>query len=102
MILELFLTVAVLVAYLYCKFHWIGNYWTRRGVKQPMSNTFPFGNNPLINWTTLLGRRNPHSLYKDSYNEFKGERFFGTYSHIGSPPILIIRDLDLINDVLGR
>ena len=102
MIWELFLMVAALVAYLYWKFHSIGDYWTKRGVKQPKSNAFPFGNNPMTCWEALAGKSNLNSVYEDLYNQFKGERFFGTYGTIGTPPMLLIRDLDLIKDVLGR
>ena len=53
-------------------------------------------------WEALAGKANSNSVYEDLYNQFKGERFFGTYGTIGTPPILLIRDLDLIKDVLGR
>ena len=102
MFFELLLITAALVAYLYWKFHSVGDYWTKRGVKQPKSNTFPFGNNPMTRLDSFSGEANQNSKYEDLYNEFKGERFFGTYGTIGNPPILMIRDLDLIKDVLGR
>ena len=102
MISELCLLVAAFMAYLYWKFHSVGNYWTERGVKQPKHNAFPFGNNPMTCWEALAGKTNGNSVYEDLYNQFKGERFFGTYGTIGTPPILLIRDLDLIKDVLGR
>ena len=102
MISELCLLVAAFMAYLYWKFHSVGNYWTERGVKQPKRNAFPFGNNPMTCWEALAGKTNGNSVYEELYNQFKGERFFGTYGTIGTPPILLIRDLDLIKDVLGR
>ena len=102
MLWELCLLVAAFMAYLYWKFHSVGSYWTERGVKQPKHNAFPFGNNPMTCWEALAGKTNVNSVYEELYNQFKGERFFGTYGTIGTPPILLIRDLDLIKDVLGR
>ncbi len=71
------------------------------GVKQPSYNTFLAGNNPL-SAALCLGQLNSIPLSKLQYDEFKGEKFYGTYGFGPSAfPIVILRDLDLIRQIIG-
>ncbi len=78
------------------------DYWTKRNVKQPSSNDFPFGNNPAVCTEVMFARENMGTAYKRLYDQFEGEKYFGTYGGIGTPPILVLRDLELIRHVLVK
>ena len=43
-----------------------------------------------------------HDILLKQYNEFRGKKFFGTYWPIGAQPILILRDLDLVQDMFSE
>ena len=45
---------------------------------------------------------NMHDLVVKQYQEFKGEKYFGTYWPISATPILTIRDLNLVQRVLSE
>ena len=71
-------------------------------MKQPSYNTFLVGNNP-ISVSLGLGTEHSITLSRKQYDEFKGEKYYGTYGFGSSAvPILILRDLDLIRSVLGK
>lgn len=71
------------------------NYWKNQGVKEA-TPTFPFGNvAPCV-----FARKNPVKLISQLYHEGEGEKMIGFYSF--DTPYLIIRDLELIKNVLIR
>ncbi len=71
-------------------------------MKQPSYNTFLVGNNPL-GVAFSLGKENSHVISKRQYREFEGEKFYGTYG-VGpsAPPVLIVKDLDLIRSIVSK
>lgn len=72
---------------------WNFNFWKKRNVKGPEPLLF-FGNYK----DNILGKIHSAELTKKFYDDFAEERMVGIYVH-GSP-VLILRDLDLIRDVL--
>ena len=50
----------------------------------------------------MVEKINMHELALKQYRQFKGEKFFGTYWPISATPILTIRDLNLVQHVLGE
>ena len=69
------------------------SYWKKRGVKGP--EPLPFlGNFKDV----LLGKECTTDCFQKAYTEFKDEPMVGVYG--GHDPLLVLRDLDLIKDVL--
>ncbi|KOX78739.1 Cytochrome P450 6k1 [Melipona quadrifasciata] len=88
--IALIATVLVLLYY-YSKIKL--SYWKKRGVKGPKPLPF-LGNFKDV----LLAKESTTDCFQKAYNEFKDEPMVGVYgSH---EPLLILRDLDLIKDVL--
>ncbi|XP_033192745.1 cytochrome P450 6B1 [Bombus vancouverensis nearcticus] len=69
------------------------NYWRKRGVKGPKPLPF-LGNFKDV----LLGKDSTTDCFQKAYNEFRDEPMVGVYG--GHEPLLVLRDLDLIKDVL--
>lgn len=69
------------------------NYWQKRGVKGPKPLPF-LGNFKDV----LLGKDSTTDCFQKAYNEFRDEPMVGVYG--GHEPLLVLRDLDLIKDVL--
>ena len=69
------------------------SYWKKYGVKSPKPLPF-LGNFKDV----LLGKDCTTDCFQNAYNEFKDERMVGVYG--GHEPLLVLRDLDLIKDVL--
>ena len=70
------------------------------GVKSPGKVHFGVGNNPITQM--FLGRRSIAEAFLDQYREFEGEKYYGTYGlGLAPEPILVLRDLDLAQHVLG-
>ena len=81
MLIELLVFLSGLLAYYYWSFQKKCQHWQQLGVKTPDHNLFPFGNNPAVEITSLLGWRNngeilfngnekfywPHSELNDAY-----------------------------------
>jgi hypothetical protein len=104
MFIELLLFLAACGLFVYWRFHSNSNYWTKLGVRQPTINTFPLGNNLTVcpETATFAAVNHTDSSHR-LYNEFKGEKYFGTYAMCIPPvPILVIRDLDLAGCILVR
>ena len=60
------------------------------------------GNNP-ISAAFGLGKEHAITISKRQYDEFKGEKFYGTYGFGPSAfPIIVLRDPDLIRQVMGK
>ncbi|KAJ8667186.1 hypothetical protein QAD02_008848 [Eretmocerus hayati] len=69
-------------------------FWKKRNVAGPQPE-FCFGNFKEV----IMGRLHPGQLLKVFYDEFDREPVIGVYSLTGCP-LLIVRDPDLIEDVL--
>ena len=71
------------------------------GVKSPNKVHFGVGNNPITQM--FLGQKSIAESFLDQYREFEGEKYYGTYGlGLAPEPILVLRDLDLAQHVLGR
>lgn len=68
-------------------------YWRRRGVKGP--KPLPFVGNFK---DVLLGKISTTDCFHKAYNEYKDEPVIGVYG--GHDPLLLVKDLDLVKDVL--
>ncbi len=103
MIAEYFLAALVVVYLLYLlRFKIRSNYWTSLGIKQPASNPFPFGNNPWTCYERITGKTNLGDACYKQYVEFAGERLYGTYKLPTCEPVIMLRDPELIRDVLSK
>lgn len=69
------------------------DYWRKRGVKGPKPLPF-LGNFKDV----FLAKESTMDCFERAYKEFKDEPIIGVYG--GHEPLLILRDLDLIKDVL--
>ena len=62
---------------------------------------FGVGNNPITQM--FLGKRSIAETFLDHYREFEGEKYYGTYGlGLAPEPILVLRDLDLAQHILGK
>ncbi|XP_058793135.1 cytochrome P450 6B1-like [Phymastichus coffea] len=92
-IFELLISIGIiflgLYYYTYSKF----DYWIKRKIEGPKPIPF-FGNFKDV----ILGKKHDAMLIQEFYEQFKNEPLVGIYSL--SSPKLIVKDLDLIKDVL--
>jgi cytochrome P450 len=77
-------------------------YWTKLSVKQPSYHAYPFGNHPMTMPDAVLGRVSANEVIKRQYNEFKDVKYYGTYGAVTANPMLVIKELDLIEHILVR
>ena len=101
MLVELFAAFALLLICFYASFTYKTQFWTRKGVKQPKVH-FPWGNNPFTMPDVLLQKESFHGSVRKQYEELRGEKYYGTYTPVTAIPILQLRDLDLIQHVMGK
>ncbi|XP_022162044.1 probable cytochrome P450 6a13 [Myzus persicae] len=85
------LTIIVTIAYYFC----VSTFKKWEKLNVPYIKPFPlFGN--FLN--VALGKDHPLEFYNKIYNEFEGHKYGGLF-HMRTP-ILMVRDPELINDVL--
>ncbi len=73
---------------------------SRLGVPQASGNTFLLGNNVLMQ--SFFGLYPTFDTSVKQYNEFAAEKYYGTYGiGLSPPPILVVKDLDLIRHIFG-
>ena len=101
MIAEVTLGIVLFLIYFYASFKYKTRYWRSKGVKQPKVH-FPLGNNSDTSPDVLLQKESIHGACKRQYREFEGEKYYGTYSPFLATPVLHLRDLDLIQHVMGK
>ncbi len=102
MLTEIILAVAGLIGYAYWIFRSKSNYWTKLGVKQPKSNPFPLGNNPITCTDALFNRKNQGDIAYEQYQEFKDEKFYGTYMLPKCFPALMVKDPEYLKDIMVK
>ena len=99
MILETFLILTCVFAYIYQRWRHNSQHWARQGVSQPAQDHFPMGNSFVTRKDVLKGERNGGDVVLEYYEQFKHEKYYGVYGPFGTP-VLVINDLDLIKDIL--
>ena len=72
------------------------SYFRRHGIAED-PGYFPFGSNPM--WGLMKGKISFVDLFRNQYQKFAGERFYGYYGFFGSP-LLVVNDMELVKDVL--
>ncbi|XP_021923332.1 probable cytochrome P450 6a14 [Zootermopsis nevadensis] len=95
LLLELGTLIASILSVIYIYFKWSFTYWKKRNV--PYADPiFPFGNFTQ----SCLMRKQVGDVLTDIYKELEGHRYGGMY--IFTKPSLILRDPDLIKDILVK
>ncbi len=102
MLAELLVILATLLAWLFLRFRYRSNHWTRLGIRQVPVNPFPLGNNPLIHPDFLMQRKNHGDVVQQQCEMFPDDRYFGTYALPHCEPILMIKDPDLVRDIFVK
>ncbi len=102
MIVELLLAVAAIVGYYYWQFQKKSDYWTKMGVKQPKSNPFPLGNNPITCKEAINRTKNVGDISVEQYNQFPDEKIYGTYALPTCEPVLMVKDPEIIRDMFVK
>ena len=78
------------------------HFWKRLGVEQCDNPNVLFGDHPMSNAAVVLGKTSVYDGTVDLYSMFKKTKYFGVYGFPSSPPILVVKDLDLLNHILGE
>ncbi|KAL0110953.1 hypothetical protein PUN28_012777 [Cardiocondyla obscurior] len=90
---EILCGIAAIIFILYYYFTWNFDFWKSRGVRGPQP--IPgFGNVKDV----ILGKMSLSRYLEKVYNDYRDEPFIGIFDV--TTPILIIKDLDLIKDIL--
>jgi len=95
LLLEVGTLLTFILALVYIYFKWSFTYWKKRNVPY-IEPKFPFGN--FIDM--VLTRKPIANICVDIYNKLEGHKFGGTY--IFTTPRFVVRDPDLIKDVLVK
>ena len=64
--------------------------------------SFPWGNNPGQDRDFIFQKESFDGSVRKLYEEMRGERYYGTYTPVTAMPILHLRDLDLVQHVMGK
>ena len=63
---------------------------------------FPWGNNPATMPDVLYQKESFHGSVRKQYEVMKGEKYYGTYTPVTAIPILNLRDLDLMQQIMSK
>ncbi len=102
MILEALTAILAIFIFFILRFKHRSNHWTSMGVKQPAWNPLLIGNNPVTCFDRAIGKTNMGDAAYEQYQEFEGERMYGTYKLPTCRPVLMLRDVDLIRDIFVK
>ena len=102
MFIEFILACLALFGLYYFWFTSKTNFWTKRGVVQPKECPFFFGNFPPTSPDVVKGKMHMNEALIKMYREYEGLPYMGTYSIGVAMSIFMIRDLDLVQRVLGK
>ena len=94
MLFELCIGLVALIFFLYYKLSKNKYYWSDRGVPNT-GFCFFWGNDKDL----LQGTRSMYDIVKEEYFKFPGERFYGGWTMLGQPYLMLRNDFDLINAV---
>ena len=92
-IVEILASISILCLFMYCSLTSNYNFWKKNGVNGPKPVPL-FGNLKDV----ILGKIHVGLQIKKYYDEYKNEKLIGIFGR--STPMLIIRDPDLIKDVM--
>jgi len=95
LLLEVGTLLTCILAVVYIYFKWSFTYWKKRNVPY-IEPIFPFGNFRDM----VLTRKPIRDVCIDIYKKFEGHKFGGMY--IFTSPQLLVRDPDLIKDILVK
>ena len=94
MLLEVCMGLGALMLLLFYTLIKNKNHWSNRGVPNTGFRFF-WGNDKDF----LLGKRSMHEVAKEEYDKFPGESFYGGWSMLGQPYLMLRNDFDLIRAV---
>ena len=94
MLLEILIGLGALLLYLYYKLSKNKNHWSDRGVPSTRF-CFLWGDEK----EALQGKKSFHDVVKEDYQKFPGERFYGGWTILGKPYLMIRNDFELIKAV---
>ena len=97
MLLEMCLGLGALLLYMYYKLSKNKNHWSDRGVPNTGFRFF-WGDDKRF----LTGGKAIHDVVKEDYFEFPGQRFYGGWTMLGQPYLMIRNDFELIKAVWVR
>ena len=94
MLLEMCLGLGALLLYFYHMLSKNKNHWSDRGVPNTGFRFF-WGDDKRF----LTGGKAIHDVVKEDYFEFPGQRFYGGWTMLGQPYLMIRNDFELIKAV---
>ena len=94
MLLEVCMGLGALILLLFYTLIKNKYHWSNRGVPNTGFNFF-WGNEKEF----VLQHRSLHEVIKEEYDKFPGERFYGGWTLLGQPYLMIRNDFDLIRAV---
>lgn len=93
MLFEIFFTITIIILIFHFKNKSNNDFWKIRGIKGPESRNFFVTMKNIFLTKTYIG-----DTIKKMYDDYKDEKMIGMFA--GSMPILIIKDPELIKDIL--
>ena len=94
MFLELCIGLGALLSILYYKLSKNKHYWDERGVPNTGFRFF-YGDDKGV----LQQTKSFHQISKENYFKFPGERFYGGWTMLGQPYLMLRNDFELIKAV---
>ena len=87
MLVEACIGLGAILLYLYYKLSKNKNHWSDRGVPNT-GFVFFYGDDKDM----LQGKRSMYDIAKEDYSKFPGERFYGGWTMLGQPYLMIRND----------
>ena len=94
MLIEACIGLGGILLYLYYKLSKNKNHWSDRGVPNT-GFVFFYGDDKDM----LQGKRSMHDIQKEDYFKFPGERFYGGWTMLGQPYLMIRNDFELLRSI---
>lgn len=94
MLLEICIGLVALLLYLYYRLSKNKNHWSQRGIPNTGFRFF-WGDDKEM----LQGKKSFHDVVKEDYFKFPGERFYGGWTMLGKPYLMIRNDFELIRAI---
>ena len=94
MLIEACIGLGGILLYLYYKLSKNKKHWSDRGVPNT-GFVFFYGDDKDM----LQGKRSMHDIEKEDYFKFPGERFYGGWTMLGQPYLMIRNDFELLRSI---